>query len=365
MTDKIKVSENDIFCGIDVDKRKYVVLFLDKEDRIKRMQMPADPEALLRAARRKYPGRKVLFVYESGPTGYGLYDALVANGETCLIAAPSMIPKAPGKRVKNNRLDAFALAKNLRGGQIDGIKVPTVVYRDLRHLVGLRDTRVRERSRYMQRIKSLLLFEGIEFPAERWSKAAIEQLRSIQCRAVVRYKLDQWIATLLKADQDVKQASEKLRGYCKDHAELEKSLEFLMSVTSIGWITASHFMARVGDWRNLESVKKTCGFLGLGTCEDSTGERINRGEITAVGDRRLRAKIIQTAWIAIRKDEELSKFFDAICRRNPPQFARKKAIVAVARKLVARMHAVLKNQRLFEKYKPEKAVLSELKTVSN
>lgn len=362
MTDKIRVSEYEVFCGIDVDKRKYVVLFLDWQDKIKRMQTVADPEVLLRYVKKHYQGKNVLFTYESGPTGFGLYDALERAQEKCLVAAPSMIPKAPGQKVKNNRLDAYSLAKNLRGGQIEGIKVPSILYRDLRHLVGLRDVTVRERMRYKQRIKSLLLVEGIDFPTERWSKASMEELRKIECRSVVRYKLDRQIESLRKADQEVKEVSLKLRSYCKENAELERNLGFLMSTSSIGWITASHFLARVGDWRDLGSVRQTCGFLGLGTSENSTGERISRGGITAVGDRRLRAKIIQASWVVIYKDSELGKFFDGVCRRNPPQIGRRKAIVAVGRKLVARMHAVLRDQRFYVK---EKKVLLEPATVSN
>lgn len=356
MTDKIRISDYDVFCGIDVDKRKYVVLFLDKQDRMKRTQMCSDPEVLIRYARKQYGGMRVLFVYEAGPTGFGLYDALVQAGERCLVAAPSMVPKAPGQRVKNNRLDAYGLAKNLRGGQIDGIKVPSMEYRDLRHLVQSRDTCVRETSRWKQRIKSLLLLEGIDFPAERWSKSTTEELLVIECRPVVRSKLDSLIASMERAKEQVQEASQQLSRYCKSNEELNRNLEYLTSISSIGCITASHFLARVGDWRQLDSVKKTCGFLGLGTCENSTGERVFRGEITAVGDRRLRAKIIQAAWVAIRKDKELGEFFVRICRRNPPQYGRKKAIIAVARKLVARMHAVLRDQRGYVK---EKGVIIE------
>ena len=362
MTDKIRVSEYEMYCGIDVDKKKYVVLFIDKQDRLRRAQMPSDPEVLIRFARKHYGGMRVLYVYEAGPTGFGLYDALVAAGEDCIVAAPSMVPRAPGQRVKNNRLDAYGLATNLRGGKISGIKVPSLFYRDLRHLVQLRDTYVRQGTRLKQRIKSLLLVEGKDFPSERWSNFAIEELKRMECREIVRFKLDLLLSSTETAKAELLKASRELRRYCKEDEESERNLEYLMSTSAIGWITASHFLARVGDWKQLESVKKTCGFLGLGASENSTGERINRGAITAVGDRRLRAKIIQTAWVAIRKDKELREFFDDICRRNPPNYGRKKAIIAVARKLVVRMHAVLRDQRCYEK---ERTGIIKPATVSN
>jgi transposase len=61
-----------------------------------------------------------------------------------LIASPSMIPQAPGQRVKTNRLDSRGLSENLRGGQLKSIHVPSALYRELRHLTQLRDTFVSE-----------------------------------------------------------------------------------------------------------------------------------------------------------------------------------------------------------------------------
>ena len=76
-----------------------------------------------------------------------------------------MIPRAPGQRVKTNRLDSRALSENLRGGQLKSIHVPSPIYRELRHLTQLRDTLVSEVAGMKQRIQSLLPFEGIAFPS--------------------------------------------------------------------------------------------------------------------------------------------------------------------------------------------------------
>lgn len=96
------------------------------------------------------------FVYEAGPTGFGLYDELVAGGYPCLVVAPPMVPTAPGARVKTNRLDAPKLSENLRGGQLRSIHVPAPKYRELRHLGQLRDTHVGQLTATKCRIKALL-----------------------------------------------------------------------------------------------------------------------------------------------------------------------------------------------------------------
>src|SRR2546427_13161720 len=164
----------DVFAGLDVDKRSISVTFTDHQGLLKSLRIPNNVEHLVNHVRKHFPNQRVAFAYEAGPTGYGLYDGLVAQQYPCLIASPSMIPKAPGQRVKTNRLDSRGIAENLRGGQLKSIHIPTTLYRELRHLTQLRDALVSEMVAMKQRIKSLLLMEGLEFPPAAsgrfWSK---------------------------------------------------------------------------------------------------------------------------------------------------------------------------------------------------
>ena len=95
--------------------------------------------------------------------------------------------------MKTNRLDSKALSENLRGGQLKSIHVPSPTYRELRHLTQLRDVLVSELAGMKQRIKSLLLFEGIEFPpapaGSQWSFLVKDKLRKLACSGTVRFKL--------------------------------------------------------------------------------------------------------------------------------------------------------------------------------
>jgi len=342
----------DVFSGLDVDKRSISVTFTDHDRFLKSLRMPYSAEHLLNHVRKHFPNKKVAFVYEAGPTGYGLYDGIVAQGYPCLIAAPSMIPKAPGQRVKTNRLDSKALSENLRGGQLKSIHVPSPTYRELRHLTQLRDVLVSELVGMKQRIKSLLLFEGIEFPpappGSQWSFMVKDKLRKLPCSGTVRFKLDQLLDSLEFNEKQVLKAIREIRRYCQNDPELSQCMKYLMSLPGIGWITASQLLARIGDWRELNNIRQLGGFLGLVPTEHSTGERTDRGSITRTGDERLRSKVIQASWSAIRQDNELREFFRAVCRKHPREIASRVAIVAVARKLSVRIAVVLMKQRPYE-----------------
>jgi transposase len=360
--------EYDIFAGLDVSKRSISVTFSNHQGFIRSLSMPHKVEHLVNYVRKHFTDHKVAFVYEAGPTGYGLYDGLVAQAYPCLIVAPSMIPRAPGQRVKTNRLDSRALSENLRGGQLKSIHVPTVIYRQLRHLTQLRDTFVSEVVAMKLRIKSLLLFEGIDFPpapaGSQWSLIVKAKLRKLPCSNSVRFKLDQLLDSLEFAEKQAVKTTREIRRFCQSDPELSQSIKYLMTIPGIGWIVASQLVARIGDPREIKNIRELAGFLGLVPTENSTGDRTDRGSITHTGDGRLRSKLIQAAWSAIRKEGELREFYRSVCRTHARQLASRVAIVAVARKLSVRISVVLMQQRPYEvREKVHSAPLTQEETV--
>jgi len=339
----------DVFVGMDVDKAKMAATFLNEEKTVKFLHIPNDANNLLGYVRKNFSDQKVAFVYEAGPTGYKLYDQLLNAGHRCLVVAPSMVPTSPGKHVKTNRLDSIKLAESLRGGQLKSIRVPSIPYRELRHLVNTRDTFVRQAQATKCRIKALLLFEGIAFPeapeSSQWSGSVIKKLKLLPCNPAVRFKLDRLLANFEFSAKEILQTTREVRRFCTQEPELKRCAGYLMTIPGLGWITASHLLARIGDWRLLHNVRELASFLGLTQREDSTGEEVRRGSITRAGDSRLRSKMIQAAWAAIRRDPELKEFYQRIYSNHHKDKAARKAIVAVARKMTMRIHAVLAEQR--------------------
>ena len=183
--------------------------------------------------------------------------------------------------MKTNRLDSKALSENLRGGQLKSIHVPSPTHRHLRHLTQLRDVLVSELAGMKQRIKSLLLFEGIEFPpappGSQWSFMVKDKLRKLSCSGTVRFKLNQLLDSLEFNEKQVLKTITEIRRFCRNDPELCQCIEYLMSIPGIGWITASQLLARIGDWRELNNIRQLAGFLGLVPTEHSTGERVDRG----------------------------------------------------------------------------------------
>jgi transposase len=345
----VKPLEFDLFCGMDVDKKSISVTFVSHEGFVKSFTIPYDSSNLVAYVRRRYPDNGIAFVYEAGPTGFGLYDDLVAAGYVCLVIAPTQLSRSAADRVKTNRLDSRKLAEDLRGGRFKGIHVPNRIFRDLRLLVHLREITVRNQAATKVRIKLLLLLEGIRFPAstakERWSPAVMARLNSLQTGSEIRFKLDQYLNTLKFTAHQLLIINKELLRFSKQHSDLRHSLDLLCTIPGIGKVVSIYVLARIGDWTYLTSCRQIAHLLGLVPVEHSTGDRIRKGAISRMGDATTRSKLVESAWMAIRKDPELMDFYQRIKARNPDPIAARKAIVAVARKLTTRIYAVLKYQR--------------------
>jgi transposase len=194
--------------------------------------------------------------------------------------------------------------------------------------------------------------EGLEFPAapagSQWSGRVKQHLRQLPCAPTVRFKLAQLLDSVEFTEKQVVTTTRELRRFCRTDPELARCLTYLMSISGIGWIVGTQLLARIGDWRELKTVRQLAGFLGLAPTEHSTGENTVRGSITHSGDPRLRSKLIQAAWSAIRQDGELREFYRSVCHRHPRHLAARVAIVAVARKLSVRIAVVLRQQRPYE-----------------
>ena len=354
---KIQPQDYDVFIGMDVDRCSIALTQIDHVGAEKQLSMPHHGSVLLRYVGRHLRGRRIVFAYEAGPTGFGLHDTLWQAGYPCLVVTPSAVPTARGRRVRTNRTDSRKLALQLRGGSLKGIRVPSEDYRALREYVQLRKLHMSEAARCKQRIKALFLRHGLLFPPApaggHWSKALIQQLREYRCAPPLQFKLGSLLTSLEFARLQALTAQTELRRFVQANPEIADSVRYAMSLPGVGWIVATYAVARVGDWRLLGDSKEMASFFGLTQREDSTGKGAQRGPITKAGDPVMRSLLIEGAWSAIRTDPELRCFYRRVKDNHAQDKGARIAIVAVARKLACRLHCVLKERREYQIRKTE------------
>ncbi len=131
-----------LYVGLDVHKESIAVAYAPEARGAEVVSLGAigtrqcDIDKLIRKLQPK--GVTLVFAYEAGPFGYGLYRYLTGRGLACQVMAPSLIPRKAGDRVKTDRRDAMTLARLMRSGDLSAIYVPGIEDEALRdhHFLG-------------------------------------------------------------------------------------------------------------------------------------------------------------------------------------------------------------------------------------
>ena len=339
----------DIYIGNDVDKKSFSLTIRDRCNALMTRKIPAQPEQLSHFITNHFGGKRVVVGYESGPTGFGLYDYLTSQHQACVMIPASSVPRASGQRVKTNRIDSAKLASMLCDGQFNEVRIPQGGYRELRNLVTMRENYVQDARVAKQRIKALLLYNGLHENCreinQNWSNGYLQYLHGIECTAAVRLRLDVLLEDLDYGRGRILKVIKELKEFCKSHAEIGQYVGYLRSIPGIGFVTATSVLGRIGDPQYLRHLRELPAFVGIVPREHSTGEQCHRGPITHMGNGRLRSLLMEAAWVAIKYDHELEQFYHRIKKNHHASFGARKAIVAVAHKLTLRIYKVLKERR--------------------
>jgi transposase len=263
-----------------------------------------------------------------------------------MMVHPGNILKAPKDRVKTNRLDSIKITSQLKNGQLKGIRVPEDTYRQLRHLTSLRQEYAKSKRAAIQRIKSFLLFENTPTPlassSPGLSAGQIAHLKTLSFDPARKFKINSLIEDLEHARRKLLSVHRELEHFVEANSEIGNQYKLLTSIPGFGLVTSLYLLGRVGHPKNLRNVREMGSFVGVVPTERSTGETIQKGHITHMGDTTLRSLLVEASWRAIQKDKELEFFYQRIKKRSG---SAQIAIVAVARKVASRAHSVLKNQK--------------------
>jgi transposase len=251
---------------------------------------------LVRKLAAKY--QRLTFCYEAGPTGYGLYRQITGLGHDCMVVAPSLIPTKPGDRVKTNRRDALSLAKLLRAGELTAVWVPDPRHEAMRDLTRGRGVGAEDLRRKRQQISSFLLRQGLHYPDNRatWTKAHMTWLASQKLEHVEqRIAFEEMLFALRQAQERIARLEQAIRAAVPDWS-LAEMVTALMAMRGFDLISASAFLAEIGDLSRFQTPRQLMGYLGLVPSESSTGDTIQRGPITKAGNRRARRTLVECSW---------------------------------------------------------------------
>lgn len=333
------MTDHAVFVGLDVHKAT-VSVAIAEAGRLGEVRHVAtisnSPDAIAKLARklrRKYSTLE--FVYEAGACGYRIQRQLADLGLTCRVCAPSMTPRKPGDRIKNDARDAVTLARLLRAGELTCVWVPDTHHEAIRDLVRARHAAAIDVRRARIRIQGFLLHHDIRYDGKPWSyrhKMWLSNRRlphPAQQIALQSYlnALDHEENRKRLLDEEIREAFAQSRW-----AQLVIALQALKGV---GPVVAATIVAEAGDFARFSHPRQLVSYFGLAPGEHSSGGTSRPRGITKAGNATARSILCEAAW-SYRTTPKVGQWMKQHCPEVPQR------IIDIAWKAQLRLHKISK-----------------------
>lgn len=315
------MDKNTIWIGLDVHAESITVAeFVNDAQVATTSEFANEPKVIAKIFKRLLARGRVVACYEAGPTGYVLCRQLRKMGVNCTVIAPSLIPKKPGDRIKNDKRDAVKLGRLLRAGELTAVWVPTEEDEAVRDLMRAREDVRRDRSAAAAQQISPSPRPPIR--QGQWLHAAVVGW----CKALTfprhgeRVAFEHYIKQVEYLDERVKEFEREIREIAESPLYRERVLR-LCSLRGISTLTAMVVISELYDLRRFDHPRELMSFIGLIPSERSSGPKERRGGITKTGNTRVRRLLVEAAW-AYRKNTSLTPRQRKVLQKQPPEVER-------------------------------------------
>ncbi|MDA2925007.1 IS110 family transposase [Acidobacteria bacterium AH-259-L09] len=242
------------------------------------------------------------------------------------------------RRQKNDRRDVEHLLEMLVAGNVPTVFRPLPQAREgrilIRHLMRL----TRERTRWINVVRALVYNYNLRVRAGGLSRAKREQIGQLEMSGRLNGLRDDVLERIEQLDRDIQHQ----RGQVRELAEANEAAWRLMTVLSIGPMTALYLVLTLGPVERFANARRLVGYVGLDSLEhssDNLHKKRRYGRISKQGDRTLRWLLIQCATKACRIHPQLRRFYRRLQYRKSWAVAR----TAVARKLLVCCYVLLRD----------------------
>lgn len=324
-----------VFVGIDVHKRTYSLAAICEDVVVKKWSMRADVAACVMALKKFFQGATIHTLYEAGFSGYRLHRELVKNGINNIVISPASVQKSPNDRVKTDLLDAKKMATQLSKGLLKGIEVPSEERELKREVTRLRSQLVDHRVSVTLQIKSKLLYYGLMGCEDKRkiTEKYLKELERLELASELRLSLNILIEQWRQLSKQIGEVEKEIR---RQESEDEQVSKIYKSVPGVGTITARVLANELGDLKaRFKNERELFSYTGLTPSEYSSGDSVRKGKISRCGPPRIRWILTEAAWMCLRSDASLKEAYERIKARR----GAKRAIVAIARKLIGRIRS--------------------------
>ncbi len=322
------------FFGLDIHRDYLVATAVDRE-----LRVVAGPT---RMAWDKFDAwivahltRQDAVVIEMTTNTWQVHDRLVDHVHSVTVVHPPHVKLITQSPVMNDKKAAEALAILLAAGLLRSVWVPDQTVRDRRQLVAQRWDRVRAATQAKNRLNAILHRHSLDRPdtAVPFSASQRDFWLTLPVSPVEKLAIELDLATVDQAEAQ----RDRLEKFMTQEALADDRVPFLVQLPGVSSLGALTILAAIGPIERFPTAKGLVGYSGLGGRVHDSGQTHSAGKITKTGRRDLRHVMVNAANVAVRTDD----YWKAELARLEPRIGRNKAIVAIARKLLAVVWHVL------------------------
>jgi transposase len=332
--------------GLDLGDRHSHYCMLNEDREVIEESRIATTEAALS---KQFSGEpRMRIALEAGTHSPWVSRLLRKFGHQVIIANPRKLRAITASESKNDRNDAEKLA---RFAAQDPKLLSPIEHRseerqlDL-NLIKVRATLVRARTMMINAVRGLVKSAGGRLPG-----CSTECFHE-QVRPAIPASLVKVCVPLLAQIGTLKQRIDELDKHIEQLDKKYPEIKLLRTVPGVGPVVASCYVLTLDRSDTMASNRQAGAFLGLRPRQSQSGDCDPQRRITKTGDSYLRSLLVQSAQHILGRfgrDSALRRWGLKLAASGGKR-GKKRAIVAVARKLAVILHSMWRNKQVFQPF---------------
>jgi transposase len=286
-------------------------------------------------------------VIEVGTHSAWVREVIAGLGHEVLVANARRMEGSKRRRRKNDRIDAIKLA---RLGRVDPKSLYPIQHRstEIREdllVVRVRDSLVESRTRLISTVRGMVKTMGARLAG--CSSVSFSDKAADQIPHQVRETLQPILRMIQTLSEEIKSYEKRIE---KLGSEKYMDTKLLRQVNGVGPVTSLAYVLTLETPQRFKRSRDVGPYLGLVPQQEDSGDSQPQLGISKAGDRMLRKLLVGSAHYILGPfgpDTDLRRFGMKLCQRGGKN-AKKRASVAVARKLAILLHRLWSSGEVYE-----------------
>jgi len=325
-----------IYIGVDFHARQQTICYLKTETgELVTCELKHQDKERVRAFYQQFQVPVVVGLEASGYSPW--FERLLEElGCEVWLGHATEIRRRARWRQKNDRRDAELILDLMLHQEFPRLQRPAPESREVLRMLRYRQKLIKLRTMSKNSLQAIALQSGLAKGRGLFTRAGQQQLSTAEMSPVMQWQREHWLQLLDPLNQQLLETMV----WFKEQSKGDVGITRLRTHPGIGLLTSLcilHTLQPVSRFRN---TRKVAAYAGFDPIERSSAERKCFLGISKAGSRLLRYLLVEAAQTAVRKDEDLKRFYKRLAERR----GRPKAKVAAARKLLIRAYIMLRDE---------------------